>query len=607
MARITENRIWRPSLIFLKTLGIVAISETVVMLILPSILPTTVSIWSEAACDALLLSLISTPFLLLLVARPLVALAKSERVQTNATLRSAVDPIVTISIHGLIQSYNPAAGKLFGYSESEMMGKNVKALMPSPYREAHDGYLKAYMNTGIRKVIGIGREVTGQKKDGTTFPLHLSVSKVSIKGRAIVFTGIIRDLSEAKQQKAKLIKAKYDAEVSNRSKSEFLANMSHEIRTPMTSILGFTDLLLDNVSTTENIAWASTIKRNGEYLLNLINNILDLSKIDAGKIELEQISTSPHQLIADVVSLMRVPSTAKKLTLDVKLDGSIPEKIQTDPTRLRQVLINLIGNAIKFTEAGGIQVVSRLLNETGEDPKLQIDVIDTGIGIPSSKIDQIFKPFTQADGSTTRDFGGTGLGLSISKHFIELLGGEFNVSSTFGDGSTFSITIPTGSLDNIKVIQNVVEAGVETKNEKVTGITDLPLNNKRILLTEDGQDNQRLISFVLKKAGAEVTLADNGQIGLDLATTAKTEGRPFDVVLMDMQMPVLDGYSATSQLRSDGYTGPIIALTAHAMSSDRQKCTDAGCDDYTTKPINRKKLIELVATYANRTEETVPT
>ena len=607
MARITENRIWRPSLIFLKTLGIVAISETVVMLILPSILPTTVSIWSEAACDALLLSLISTPFLLLLVARPLVALAKSERVQTNATLRSAVDPIVTISIHGLIQSYNPAAGKLFGYSESEMMGKNVKALMPSPYREAHDGYLKAYMNTGIRKVIGIGREVTGQKKDGTTFPLHLSVSKVSIKGRAIVFTGIIRDLSEAKQQKAKLIKAKYDAEVSNRSKSEFLANMSHEIRTPMTSILGFTDLLLDNVSTTENIAWASTIKRNGEYLLNLINNILDLSKIDAGKIELEQISTSPHQLIADVVSLMRVPSTAKKLTLDVKFDGSIPEKIQTDPTRLRQVLINLIGNAIKFTEAGGIQVVSRLLNETGEDPKLQIDVIDTGIGIPSSKIDQIFKPFTQADGSTTRDFGGTGLGLSISKHFIELLGGEFNVSSTFGDGSTFSITIPTGSLDNIKVIQNVVEAGVETKNEKVTGITDLPLNNKRILLTEDGQDNQRLISFVLKKAGAEVTLADNGQIGLDLATTAKTEGRPFDVVLMDMQMPVLDGYSATSQLRSDGYTGPIIALTAHAMSSDRQKCTDAGCDDYTTKPINRKKLIELVATYANRTEETVPT
>jgi signal transduction histidine kinase len=392
------------------------------------------------------------------------------------------------------------------------------------------------------------------------------------------------------------------AEAANIAKGEFLANMSHELRTPMTAILGFADILLGNLVKPEDIDSARTVKENGEYLLKLINDILDLSKIDSGKLEVEQIASSPHQIITDVVSLMRVRVKAKGLPLDVQYDGAIPETICTDPTRLRQILINVVGNAIKFTETGSIQIVTRLLQGPGEESKLRFDVIDTGIGISADKIEELFKPFTQADGSTTRKFGGTGLGLSISKRLVELLGGEFSVSSTVGEGSIFSVTISTGPLDDVRLIQNAWEAGVETKDRRVVNDTNESLCNRRILIAEDGPDNQRLIGFIMKKAGAEVTLADNGQIGLELAMAAKSEGRPFDVILMDMQMPVLDGYEATRQLRNDGYTLPIVALTAHAMLCDRQKCLDAGCDDYATKPVDHKKLIKLVASHAKRSE-----
>jgi signal transduction histidine kinase/CheY-like chemotaxis protein len=410
-------------------------------------------------------------------------------------------------------------------------------------------------------------------QDRWQFQLKGNPSKV-VKYSIDVTKRVLIDLA-LKQAQTELTQSKEAAELANIAKSEFLANMSHEIRTPMTAILGFTDILLGNVAKSENIDSARTVKENGEYLLNLINDILDLSKIESGKIEVEQIASYPHQIIADVVSLMRVRAKAKGLPLDVQYDGPVPETICSDPTRLRQILINVVGNAIKFTETGSVHIVSRLLNEAGEQPRLQFDVIDTGIGIPAGKIEKIFKPFTQADGSTTLNFGGTGLGLSISKRLVELLGGEFSVSSTVSKGSKFSITVATGPLDDVRLIQDLSEAGVESTDENVADTANLCLSNRRILLAEDGPDNQRLIGFILKKAGAEVTLADNGQLGLELATIAVSEGQPFDVILMDMQMPVLDGYSAVSQLRKEGYTLPIIALTAHAMSSDRQKCLDA--------------------------------
>lgn len=407
------------------------------------------------------------------------------------------------------------------------------------------------------------------------------------------------DVTERKKAESEVIAAKDAAEAANRAKSEFLANMSHEIRTPMTAILGFTDVLLENLETPDDVEAARTVQENGEYLLDLINDVLDLSKIESGKLDIEHIAASPHQIISEVVSLMRVRANAKGLPLSANFDGPIPEFIHTDPTRLRQILINIVGNAIKFTEMGSVQIATRLLKSSGQVNKLQFEVIDTGIGIPEDKIAEIFKPFSQADGSTTRKFGGTGLGLSISKRLVELLGGDFSVSSTLGKGSTFSVTISSGRLDDVRLIHDASEAVSKRADEKLVDGMEPSLSNRRILLVEDGPDNQRLIGFVLKKAGADVAFADNGQIACEVATDADLQGNPFDVILMDMQMPVLDGYEATRRLREQGYTRPIIALTAHAMATDRQKCLNVGCNDYATKPIDRMRLISLISRIAS--------
>ncbi len=655
----------------------------------------------------------------------------ANELRIRAILDTIVDPVITISEDGLIQSFNQAAERLFGYSEEDVLGKNVTILMPSPYRETHDESLKQYVSTRQANIIGTSRELVAMKRDGTIFPVMLSVSQTFAyrKGVSLLFTGVIRDLTQQKQheeqmrklsaaveqspisiaitdvsgviefvnsrfteatgyteaevigqdarilssgdtpretytdmwnalkdgkvwqgefrnakkngdlfwelatiapirneqaevthyvalkedvtqrkiteadllkQTAKAREMALQAEAANQVKSEFLANMSHELRTPMTAILGFADTLLANVDDPGDVESALTIKRNGEYLINLINDILDLSKVESGKMDTEQIDCSPCQLIDEIAELMRVRADAKGLQLDVHYDGPIPETICTDPTRMRQVIINIVGNAIKFTESGSVQIAVRLLNESEMEPKLQIDVVDTGIGISEENIAKLFDPFTQVDNSVTRKFGGTGLGLSISKRLADLLGGELSVSSAPECGSSFSITLPTGSLDNVRLVHGISASIANTQNEPVAHLDSSSLHGTQILLAEDGPDNQRLISFVLKKSGAKVTLAENGKIAFDLATIAQKEGRPFDVILMDMQMPVLDGYSATRQLRQAGYDGPIIALTANAMSHDRKKCLDAGCDKYATKPIVREDLIELVASYCEQ-------
>ena len=556
--------------------------------------------------------------------------------RTLAILSTAVNPIITISSIGLIKSFNPAAERLFGYSEGHVLDENVKLLMPSPYSEEHDGYLERYIAGSNKNILGETREVVGQRSDGTTFPLSLSLSQAIVKDKnnndELLFTSIIRDLTAQKKAEAELTElslAQQDAlernaenvrklelaheqlqvacsaaEVATRSKSEFLANMSHEIRTPMTAILGFSDILLDNVNDPENIEFARTIKENGEYLLNLINDILDLSKIESGKFEIEHLECSPHEFIKDISALMSIRTKAKGLPLDIQFDGPIPSVIHTDPTRLRQILINVIGNAIKFTETGSVRIVTHLLRETNHEPKLQFDVIDTGIGIAEDKIKKLFQPFTQADGSTSRKFGGTGLGLSISKRMAELLGGELSVTSTFGRGSTFSITISTGSLENVRMVEGTDDSMKRSSNEKAPRELEYDLSSCRILIAEDVPFNQKLIGLHFSKTKANLTFADNGQIALNLAMREDLNNQPFDLILMDMQMPVLDGYRATQQLREAGYTHPIIALTAHAMNGDRQKCLDAGCDDYLTKPLDKNKLIELVTTHVEQTEAT---
>ena len=295
---------------------------------------------------------------------------------------------------------------------------------------------------------------------------------------------------------------------------------------------------------------------------------------------------------------MRIRASAKGLALVIEYQGPIPQHIQSDPTRLRQILINLIGNAIKFTEVGEVRVVAQLLDAKSENPGMQFDISDTGIGMTDQQIGRLFQPFVQADSSTTREFGGTGLGLTISKRLAQMLGGDIRVGSTPGEGSTFSATVSTGRLEGVKLVDNMTEAEAPIDLTKKPVTADVRLDC-RILLAEDGPDNQRLISFILKKAGAKVSVAENGQVAVEQALAARDAGNPFAVILMDMQMPILDGYGATAKLREAGYTRPIIALTAHAMSGDREKCLTAGCDDYTTKPIDRKRLIALVSRYVS--------
>ena len=331
----------------------------------------------------------------------------------------------------------------------------------------------------------------------------------------VVLRARIRAALRAQQQHSELQAAQQQAEAATRAKSEFLANMSHEIRTPMTAILGFSDVLLDEIdwsnSPPHHRVAMETIKRNGEYLLDLINDILDVAKIEAGAMTIESVPVSPCNLVGDIASLMRVRAKEKSLALVVAFIGPIPQTIQTDPTRLRQILLNLVGNAIKFTAHGRVYITVRLDRADDCSPKLCFEVSDTGVGITPAQQIRLFRPFTQADASTTRKFGGTGLGLTITKQLTEMLGGHITVKSTPQHGSSFSVTVRTGPLDDVPMLEQMTEAGLIRDAMPRPTKRDRDLSC-RVLLAEDGPDNQRLISFFLSKVGIELSLLRTGRL-----------------------------------------------------------------------------------------------
>lgn len=450
--------------------------------------------------------------------------------------------------------------------------------------------LQTLESGGIHVMLLADREWVQQGAKAT----HLMrAGMAGVVGALLMIVGVLTQLSlKLRAQRVALLRISARAEAASVAKSSFLANMSHEIRTPMTAIIGFSDLLLDQTTTdAERIGAINTIRASGQHLLQLINDILDLSKIEAGRMVFEKLSCSPSALLAETAAMMNIRAAEKGIRLDVGFEGPIPSLVLTDPMRFKQAVFNLISNAIKFTEKGGVRVGMRADTAAGT---LSVTVADSGIGMTPAQMGRLFQPFMQADQTTSRRFGGTGLGLCITRHIAESLGGRIEVASEPGRGSTFTLVIGL-----ITPSQTGAEAAPAAEMPGARRTPSQPVAGQRtsahVLLVEDGPDNRRLITMFLNKAGARVDHAENGIVGVEKAWAAWSSGEPFDVVLMDMQMPVMDGYEATAELRKRGYKGTIVALTANAMQGDAQTCFAVGCDTFLTKPIEREALVREVS------------
>jgi len=543
------------------------------------------------------------------------ASARSRRAQhALGMLKFAVDRHALVTgtdPQGTILYANDAFCDLSGYSRADLIGQSHRIMCSGHHPPT---YFANLWETISRGDVWRG-EMCNRTKDGrqlwldtTIVPLrnergeiteHLALRTdvTQLRRAALDLQATGDDLLESLQTQSRMAteleKAIVAARAASAAKSEFLANMSHEIRTPMTAILGFTEILAQPGQTAElREECVRTIQRSGEHLLTIINDILDVSKIEAGKMTVERIDTSAASILSDVHDLMMRRAESRGLRFTCEIEGAIPAVIRTDPTRLRQVLVNLVGNAIKFTSEGYVRVAARMASQwtEGGESILELAVIDTGVGMSPDQISRLFQPFSQADSSTTRRYGGTGLGLTISRWLAEALGGGIEVVSMPGRGSTFTVRVACGDLEGVERITTLEDQ--ESAPPSLPAAPEKFERTLRILLAEDGPDNQRLISFHLTKAGAVVDIAGNGREAIDCI--AREMAPSYDVILMDMQMPEMDGYTACRELRVRGIRTPILALTANAMAGDRERCLEAGCDAYATKPIDRVALVRQI-------------
>ena len=655
---------------------------------------------------------------------------KTAEANFRRVIDAAPNPLLVVNELGKIELVNAATNRVFGYEQGVLVGQPVEMLVPERLRHDHEAQRRRFLEQPIARAMGPDRQLCGRRQDGSEFPLEIGLNPVRLSDRMAVLASVM-DITERKQVQDALVAAKQAAEAANRAKSDFLANMSHEIRTPMNAIIGITELLLDGDLEDTHRDYLTTVLESAELLLAIINEILDFSKIEAGHLELEQLEFDLRDELADTLRTLSTRAFEKGLELASSVAADVPLRVWGDPVRIRQIVLNLVGNAIKFTERGEVVVDVSCKSISTQNVTLEVAVQDTGVGIPEDRLQSIFSAFAQADTSTSRRFGGTGLGLTISARLVEAMDGRIWVDSALGVGSTFSFTIqlrisesqsterleiPDLSQFRVLVVDDnatnrrilaemlrnwgmqvdVVEGGREAmeflqqvaieektiplvlsdvnmpdmdgftlahrlrqtaslkeavivlltsggragdaERRESLGISaqlikpvkqselletilvavgqlraavkeqsrqrepGLPnLKSLRILLAEDGKANQKLAVGLLEKWGHRVTVAENGRAALHC-----WEGEPFDLILMDLQMPEMDGFEATKRIRKkEGESGlhiPIVAMTAHAMKGDRERCLESGMDGYVAKPIRQQDLHESLAKFFGSTE-----
>lgn len=582
----------------------------------------------------------------------------------SSILNSALDAIITIDDEGRIVEFNPAAERTFGYTRSAILGEEMAGLMiPPAMREAHRQGIKHYLATGEHNVLGRRIEVTGLHREGYEFPIELAVAPIHVD-RRILFTAYVRDISERRLFEAELEKAKDKAEAASIAKGEFLAVMSHELRTPLNAIVGSVSLLAEEHLTEAQQKLLGNAAQAGRAMLSLVHDILDFSKIEVGRLELESYSFDLLEIVQEVLFLLAGRAMDKSIDLALAVDPRVPLTVAGDAGRIRQVLINLIGNAIKFTEQGGVYIGV----ECDEGSSIRIVVEDTGIGIAEDVQEKLFSKFMQGDSTYSRKYGGTGLGLAICKRLTELMGGRVGLTSQLGEGSAFWISLPLMAEGNAvqdtpvglpehvwitepnpvtrkairKQLQHwnvsvsereIIEGGslLSWKNangdwrevliggegeaslskpvlpkqlakvlleqsieleQLISRAEQRPRSNKsaRILVAEDSPANQLVAEMMLQRAGYEVSCVSNGLEAVQAITSGK-----FDLALMDLSMPEMDGITATQIIRSNGAALPILAMTANVLREDLDRCLDAGMNGYVTKPVVYANLLDALA------------
>ncbi len=492
--------------------------------------------------------------------------------------------------------FSPEFKRIVGYPEDHTFQIEMSQTPSFVYPDDVAAYREYFQQAShARRKLMTPLDLRITRLDGQLRWVRLQTKTLWTKGsegqkRPSQIIGTLLDITNQHEFEQSLKEAREQAVAANESKSAFLANMSHEIRTPMTAILGYADLIAEKVNDDETLSHVRTIRHNGGFLLDIINDILDLSKIEAGKFEISQQRFAPNHLVEDVRSIMEVRATESNLELDVEYHGKIPAEITSDPKRLKQVLINLVGNAIKFTPEGMVKIVVRYVDDHREDGMLCFEIVDTGIGMSMQQQQRLFQPFSQGDGNVNREFGGTGLGLAISKRLTEMLGGEISVESELSKGSKFTVKIATGDIADVQMIQPKLTIEPQP-NETPSDPVKL---NCHVLVVDDRRDIRFLSKSLLKKAGAKVNEAEDGEVAIRMVEAMISQGRSYDLILLDMQMPRLDGYQTAEQLRKLGFNGPIIALTADAMQGDMTRCIESGCNDYLSKPINVELLTQMV-------------